>query len=237
MIWALIRKDARLLRNYLRSASLVTACAYLVTALAIHRESLPDASTPRATALALLVLAMGSNFGFLSTAFMAALMAGSVFTLERSDRSAEFLACLPPTRKQNLVSKLSVILGAIGIMILVHILANVAAHQIAAYVPADSFLRNRLVFANGIFTYVSIIVATLGGALAVSAFLNSNGVPVLCGLFNPFLVLSVVLILGYVLDIPAEGNAFANRYATSAFVMGGAFAVLGCYWFLTRNSP
>jgi ABC-type transport system involved in multi-copper enzyme maturation permease subunit len=126
MIWALIRKDARLLRNYLRSAVVVTGCSYLVTAIVIHRESLPDASTPWGIAMTLLVLALGSNLGFLSTAFMAALMAGSVFTLERSDRSAEFLACLPPTRKQNLVSKLSVVLVPIGLMIFVHILTNIA---------------------------------------------------------------------------------------------------------------
>ena len=236
MIWALIRKDARLLRNYLRSAVVVTGCSYLVTAIVIHRESPSDASTPWGIAMTLLVLALGSNLGFLSTAFMAALMAGSVFTLERSDRSAEFLACLPPTRKQNLVSKLSVVLVPIGLMIFVHILTNIAAHQVSTYVPAGSYLRNGLLFATGILTYVSIIIATLGGALAVSALLKSNGVPVLCGLFNPFLVLGVVLILGYVLDIPAEGDAFANRYATSAFVIGGAFAVMGCYWYLTRSS-
>lgn len=236
MIWALIRKDARLLRNYLRSAVVVTICSYVVTAIVILRETLPDASTPRGTAMTLLVLALGSNLGFIATAFMAALMAGSVFTLERSDRSAEFLACLPPTRQQNLASKLSVILVPIGLMILVHILTNISAHQIAAYVPAGSYLRNRLVFATGILTYVSSIIASLGGALAVSAWLKSNGVPVLCGLFNPFLVLGVVLILGYVLDIPAEGDAFAQRYTTSAFVIGGAFAVMGCYWYLTRSS-
>lgn len=238
MIWTLIRKDARLLRYYLRSAVVVTICCYLVPAIALNfLEISPDPDTPRGTAISLLVLVAGRNFGFISTGIFSALMAGSVFTLERSDRSAEFLACLPPTRRQNLVSKLSVILGPIGSMISVHILASIAAIQVAAYAPADSFLQNRLAFATDVFTYVAIIASTFGGALAASALLSSNGVPILCGLFCPFLVLSMVMLFGYVLDIPAEGDAFAMRYGTNSFAMGSALSVIGCYWYLTGNSP
>ncbi|MDX1926466.1 MAG: hypothetical protein SFV81_08110 [Pirellulaceae bacterium] len=238
MLWALIRKDARLLRIYLRSAAATTVACYLfMGVLATILTTYQDPAMQAATTRALMILAGGSNFGFSATAFFAALLAGSVFTLERSDRSAEFLACLPPTRLQNLASKLAVVLGTVGAMIVVHLLTNLVAHQIVPFVPAGSFARNGLADALGLLIFCAVIVSMVGGAFVVSASLNSNGVPVLCGLLTPLLVLSLISLVGWALEVPSEGDAFQLRFATSSMVLGTIFAYIGCYWYLTRSEP
>jgi hypothetical protein len=84
---------------------------------------------------------------------------------------------------------------------------------------------------------VAVIVSMMGGALAVSAWLKSNGVPILCGLLTPVFVMSFVSLIGRVLDVPSEGDAFEIRYATSSLVLGATFGYMGCYWFVTRSEP
>ncbi|MFO0264519.1 MAG: hypothetical protein ACK53V_23065, partial [Planctomycetota bacterium] len=56
------------------------------------------------------ILAGGSLFGILLVVpIFSSLLPASVLTLERSDRSSQFPACLPPTRLQIYLSKLIVI--------------------------------------------------------------------------------------------------------------------------------
>ena len=238
MIRALIRKDARLLRFYLRSAITAIIACYLVCAgIVVMTSQYQDAAMQSLTSRTFLTLAAGSIYGIGTTGFFAAILAGSVFTLERSDRSAEFLACLPPTRMQNLVSKMTVVLGATTAMLAVHIIASSVANQIFPYVQVPPGQGNILFGTLEWLTSVAIIVSIIGGALAVSAWLKSNGVPILAGLLTPLLILSFVSLIGWLLDIPSEGNTFQIRYATSSFVLGVAFVYMGCNWYLTRSDP
>jgi hypothetical protein len=235
LIRALIRKDARLLRFYLRSAFVATVACYLIMAIlaVIYYQ---DEAIP---ARAFRIFSRGSNCGFAATAVFAALLAASVFTLERGDRSAEFLACLPPTRMQNLISKLIVVWGATAMMVAVHLLFLWAAHLLLPFVRDQGGLLTDggLPSVLSALTSVAVIVSMVGGALAVSAWMKSNGVSILCGLLTPVFVVSFVSLIGRVLDIPSEGNAFAIRYATSAFLLGATFAYMGCHWYVTRREP
>ena len=240
MIWALIRKDAGLLRTYLRSAIFATLACYLASiALVLIMIYYEDENAQNGASRALLICKGGSNCGFVATYFFAALLAGSVFTLERSDRSAEFLACLPPTRLQNLMSKLAVVLVATMMMISVHLFFAWLAHLFRPYVRGHSaqLSEQSLISVLYALNFVAIIVSVVGGALATSAWLKSNGVPILCGLFMPAFVASIVSLIGWVLEIPSEGDAFVIRYATSSLVFGVTFGYLGCYWYLTRSEP
>jgi hypothetical protein len=98
-------------------------------------------------------------------------------------------------------------------------------------------IKSSLSDALVVLTMVAVAVSILGGALFMSASTNSNGIPILCGLLTPLLILSIVSLIGWALDIPSEGNAFAFRYATSAIVLGLVFAIIGCYWYVTRIEP
>lgn len=238
LIRALIRKDARLLRFYLRSAIATIIACYLVCAgMVVMLSQYQDAAKQSLTSRTFLTLAVGSIYGIGTTGFFAAILAGSVFTLERCDRSAEFLACLPTTRMQNLVSKMTVVLVATTAMLAVHIIASSVANQIFPYVQVAPGQGDIRLGTLEWLTTVAIIVSIIGGALAVSAWLKSNGVPILAGLLTPLLILSFVLLIGWSLNIPSEGNTFQIRYVTSSFVLGGAFAYIGCYWYLTRSDP
>jgi ABC-type transport system involved in multi-copper enzyme maturation permease subunit len=235
VIQALIRKDARLLRLYLRSAVVATVASYLSMAILAMIYYQDEGIAARA----FLVMSRGSKCGFPATAVFAALLAGSVFTLERSDRSAEFLACLPPTRMQNLLSKLIVLLGTTAMMVAVHLLFLWASHLLSPFVrDQGGILAERtLPSALSALTFASVIISMVGAALAVSAWLKSNGVPILCGLLAPLFILSFVSLIGWALDIPSEGDAFEIRYATSSLVLGVTFGCLGCLWFVTRSEP
>jgi len=72
-------------------------------------------------------LGSGAIYGFFATAVMAAVYAGVAFAAERRDRSADFLAMLPPTSGEILLSKLIVTGGCLAVMTAV----NVAALWIA----------------------------------------------------------------------------------------------------------
>lgn len=240
MIWALIRKDARLLRVYLRSAIFATVACYLVSVImVVIMAYYEDGNAQSGANRALLICKGGSTCGFPATYFFAALLAGSVFTLERSDRSSEFLACLPPTRMQNLVSKLIVVFGSTVMMIAVHLLFGCVAHLFLPFVRGQSpqVSVESLASALSALNFVAIIVSVAGGALAVSAWMKSNGVPILCGLLMPALVASIVALISWALDIPSEGDAFIVRFATSSIVLGIGFGYVGCYWYLTRSEP
>jgi ABC-type transport system involved in multi-copper enzyme maturation permease subunit len=240
LIWALIRKDARLLRLYLRSALVATAGCYVIMAvLTVIFSSYQEESAQSLSNRAFLTCMGGSNGGLGITYFFAALLAGSIFTLERSDRSAEFLACLPPTRMQNLISKLTVVLGVTAMMVTVHLLFALSAKLLLPFVRGQSLIHSEERLNTGLnaLNFVGVIVSVVGGAFAVSPWLKSNGVPILCGLLTPALVASAVSLIGWALDIPSEGDAFLIRYATSSFVLGVAFGVMGCYWYLTGSEP
>ena len=235
MIRALIKKDARLLRLYLRAAFVATVACYLIMAVLAVIYYQDEGITARA----FLIFSRGSNCGFPATAVCAALLAGSVLTLERGDRSAEFLACLPPTRMQNLASKLIVVLGAAAMMVTVHLSFVWAAHLLLPFVrDQGGILAERSSpSALSALTFVAVIVSMMGGALAVSAWLKSNGVPILCGLLTPVFVASFVSMIGWTFDIPSEGDAYEIRYATSSLLLGVTFGYIGCYCYVTRREP
>jgi hypothetical protein len=238
MIRALIRKDARLLRVYLRFAFAATVGCYLIMAvLAVIFTNFQEKQAQTVTYRAMLICAGGSNGGFGITYFFAALLAGSVFTLERSDRSAEFLDCLPPTRMQNLASKLTVVLGATAAMLMVHLASAWATNLLLPFVRGDRgiFTADRLPSVLHSLNFVAVTVSVVGGALAVSAWLKSNGVPILCGLLTPALVASILSLISWALDVPSEADSFVVRFATSSLVLGVAFGYLGCNWYLTRS--
>jgi hypothetical protein len=238
MIWALISKDARLLRVYLRFAIAATVLCYAAMAiLAVIFTNFQDKQAQTVTHRAMLILIGGSNGGFGITYFFAALLSGSVFTLERSDRSAEFLDSLPPTRMQNLTSKLTVVIAATAAMLLVHLSSAWAANLLLPFVRREGgfFPAERLPSVLNSLNFVAVIVSVVGGALAVSAWQKSNGVPILSGLLTPALVASIASFISWALNIPFEPEAFVMRYATSSLVLGFTFGYLGSYWYLKRS--
>ena len=109
MIWTLIRKDLSLLRLYLRSLVGALIACFVAAAILIFWD-VRDAGQSFADSRFMIasILAGGSLPGLIVVTIFSALLSGSIITLERSDRSSQFLACLPPRRLQNYLSKLVV---------------------------------------------------------------------------------------------------------------------------------
>ena len=239
MIGTLIRKDLLLLGHYVAAAIAITFGCYAVTAIgAIWLTSYQEAEMQTLAVRSFLILRGGHNIGFSATALCSLMLAGSIFTLERADRSAEFLACLPPRRIQHLTSKFTILFGTTALMLCVHLTTTLASDLLLPYVRATNYPYTEGTQATHVFLFVSVIMSMIGGALAVSAWQKSNGGPILCGLLLPLLLLSLIQVVAYLLDLPELSNVgHSNRFALVAFVIGIFLTFCGAYWYLERAEP
>lgn len=237
MIGALLKKDLQLLRVYWQAASVFTLAPYLISGAIVYEISQYPKWLLSPATRALVILNYGSNLGLAITAFVAALIAGSAIPLERIDRSAEFLACLPPTRKQILISKLTIIFGITISMVTVHTVAVAIGHQLLPYARHDQSVDLVLPSLGKLALFLAATVSVTGGSFAASAWCNSNGIPTLCGLLTPAVAASLVSLIGYWLDVSSEGESFQARYLMASLALGCTFLILGSYWYLTRSEP
>lgn len=232
MIGALIRKDLQLMRIYLRS--FVTAIVFCFAFSASWNlvlawkgnELVEDSKT-----LVTLILAGGSMCGILIVIpVFSSLLPASVLTLERSDRSSQFLACLPPTRMQIYLSKLIVVAVVVffffSVCLLPWFLANQLFHQIeieqesrSGRVQPQQLLENSAFFFvlasmgfakswdyASFYPFVACFASMIGGSLLASVWSKSNAVPTLCGVLTPIaIVLASVRVPSLLnLDLPAD---------------------------------
>ena len=235
MFWAILYKDLRLLRIYLRMSLLTSILIYPVFFGFIYWFSENHLGIDEAKQfvfqLRLTLLSSGGT-GLALTFLFASIIAASSIALERSDRSAEFLACLPPTRWQNLLSKLILVISAVGGMLALHNIATFGAWSMTAYAhtPLKVDLMASLLMS-------CVTVCMTGFSFAGSSLMKSNGGPALLGFFSPLLSISIVLGIGKLLDIPSEGNAFAIRYSITCFALGITMFLCGSLWYLNRSEP
>lgn len=239
MFAALIKKDMRLLQHYLLVSVVVTLGCYIATAIGVTwLTTYQDESMQTLPIRSFLALRGGHNLGFGATAFCSLLIAGSIFTLERADRSAEFLACLPPSRLQHLASKFSVLFGMAALMIFVHIAAALASDTLLPYVRSTNYPFTDGTQMSTVFRFVAIVLSMIGGSLAVSAWQNSNGVPILCGLLTPLGIIALLQLMTYLLDIPMSNpDEFADRFSMFASLAGLSLIFCGAYWYIERTEP
>lgn len=241
MFRALLYKDFLLLRVYLRISFFTSILIYPVGFGLVFwvTESYLDEASKQLTSQVHTTLAGASVYGLVLTSLFAAIIAASTIALERGDRSCEFLACLPPTRWQNLTSKLLLLLCAVGGMLLLHNSAAWLASCMTAYVRAADVVRTTDLDTSFIRNLVTtcVIFCITGFSFAGSSLMKSNGGPALMGLMSPILSLSIVTGLGRLIDVPYEGDTFAIRYAIISATLGLTMLVCGCLWYLNRSEP
>ncbi|MCU0710630.1 MAG: hypothetical protein MUC43_01130 [Pirellula sp.] len=237
MIKTLIKKDLRLLKHFILTSIVVTLCCYIAAGVAVIRSPFEFTVMGDASTWSFLILNFGGNLGFLSAAFCAAILAGSVFTLERADRSVEFLACLPPRRFLHLVSKLSVVLTATLVMLAIHSAALIASNMLIPHVRSSTAPVSDGVSLQTLFLLVAAIVSVIGGALAISSWQKSNGVSILCGLLTPILLIKTIQAVEYFLEIPAASDGHSLRFAWTILISGLFLIFCGGYWYVERADP
>ncbi|MFN9433749.1 MAG: hypothetical protein ACK6DC_02270 [Planctomycetota bacterium] len=230
MIGALIRKDLSSLRLYLRSLVVALIACFAGTAIPIYFDA-REAGLSFADSRIMIasILAGGSLLGLIVVSIFSALLSGSIITLERSDRSSQFLACLPPTRFQNYLSKLIVVASAVLLSLGICLLAWFVAYQLnhSGETPLGSseltknkplfFVRGFLRFADSwsdatVYTLFALLASIVGGSLLVSLWSRSNAIPTFGGIVTPivlwFAMISTLRLLNLTLSPEEMFNLF-----------------------------
>ena len=224
----LIWKDYRLNRSLLilDAAALVVL---LVVGIALEvSHTWPAMPAPKAFADALF------SYGHLAlglTPFLTALLGGNAIACERAERSAHFLAYLPPTKWQILASKLVVAAGATGFFCGAILLLMYGIAPLITSRPAN-FLNSMSSSPWGV---VAGCILTFGVGWLGSACLETATIPAILALASPYM-------LGFGL------YAVATIFAVSRFELiewsgiasvgcGACAFAVGTWYYLHRVEP
>jgi len=160
-----------------------------------------------------------------------ALAGANAFAGERADRSAEFMAYLPPTRKQKLCSKLIVASCVISLVVIVLLLMFYALAPLAGEETTQT-VRLRQDFSCVMWPTVVLI---FGAAWCGSSVLSSPTFAAGIGFFAPWVLFALMALVCYGFDlVNVNKQLWWIWTATPLGVL--AFAV-GCVWYLRRIEP
>lgn len=160
--WALFRKDLRVYCPAVIGGAVVTVAPYLVLFVAVMIDPIGNGK------LDAVLAAVNSGIGL--AALISAALGGMSFAVERRDRTAEFLAMLPITRRRIAMSKLCVGFTCVAAMLAVHVAMLAIATRflgaMGSYFAWDNFERQVL-------TSVGLVLFAFGVAWLASARLES----------------------------------------------------------------
>jgi len=170
-------------------------------------------------------------FSLVASLLTVVALAGNAIASERVDRSAEFLAYLPPTRRQILASKFSVAFGACAAVWLINL---ALIYVVAPWLPSVPWA-----FRAGKVSELPIIAAIavllFGAAWLGSALLDSSAFATAIGLLAPMLLGAVLFCISWSREpAPFDAAWWFNRLAP---VLGIACFALGTWYFLRRVEP
>jgi len=226
MIRGLLRKDWRLLRTYLLMLLVLNAASYAIVYFLMPTIEFEQGHTVRWV----LTFGTGSLSAVVLSTPAIVMLAGGAFTIERMDRSAEFLTCLPPTRRHVLASKVIVVYGSVAAVVAVNAAVSYTAEQLTHHFDIQSETLNFDLFLR----CAKIIVGITGAAWACSSVARSNGAPVALGLISPAIVASLLLTINYIFERSTDGEAFPMRFEDANLATGIAGFAIGCFCFLNR---
>jgi len=217
---ALLAKDWRLFRLPMIGLLVVAAICYGlsgVAALARHSDKLPsqDALFPASIFAAILTALVASAFG------------GVAIAGERSDRTADFLALLPVTRRQIIFSKLLVGGLAVGTWETVHVAVGLAvlvqAHGGCVYPQGY--------WAQALGWLIGCTVSFFGVAWLLSTFTTSAAISACVSLAIP---LGTTLLI----DLNVDGRWSVPAITGSTMLpVGLASLIAGTIYYLRRVAP
>jgi ABC-type transport system involved in multi-copper enzyme maturation permease subunit len=176
----LLWKDFRLNRALIILGAAVLAGVHIVGAAIEIGNTWPAMPSAKVAADALTSYA---HLAFSLTPFIAALLGGNAICCERAERSAHFLAYLPPTKIQILTSKLGVGCGAlVAFWSVIFLLMRVVAPLINPQ-PV-----NFLYMVTDPAAAIAVCILTFGIGWLGSAWLEKPTFPVLSALASPFVL-------------------------------------------------
>ncbi|MBN2561194.1 MAG: ABC transporter permease [Phycisphaerae bacterium] len=167
--------------------------------------------------------------------FTMALLGGNAVASERADRSAEFLAYLPPSRRAIIASK---VILAVGACLLVWIINLAIIYGLGPLLPDAEGEASRLPgdrFTDAVPYLASTAVILFGVAWFCSSFLASPAIATGIGIFAPVLVAGALQAIEYFFH-PAFFE-FGRWYNTACVVLGILGFAAGTGYYLRRIEP
>jgi len=224
---ALLWKDYRVNRVVLIVALVVLLAPLPAMSVICEIERL---RTGRATDWYEVVIAASSvALGF--SIVTVTLLGANAFAGERSDRSAEFMTYLPPTRPLKLASKAMFALSS-GVMVaaVILLMAFVLAPLVGERsIQSDALRRDMM---SSLFPAA---VACFGCSWCASSVLSSPTYAAGVGFVVPWLILFSLSAIEYGIEV--AGFRFLHWWITSTTVAGGLAFVVGCLCYVRRIEP
>ncbi len=228
---ALIRKDLRICRLPIMAGIALLVGPFVVVSMAVVAMPLWDESG-RGTAWAVL-LGTGAYFSIMCSQATLAMLSGNLIAAERADRSAEFLASLPPSRAQILSSKLIVLGGSAAVIWTLNLVLILVAQSISDNREAARLLVDTMA---PIGRLGMLGMAAVGGGWCASAWFDSTGPSVAVAFFTPLAVFGGVSLLRYLTNWPGAPDVVAI-YFQICTVIGCLLFLAGCVYYLRRVEP
>lgn len=231
MLTALIRKDVRICRLPIAAGVVLLLAPFALAGMIVCNMPLWTEATP-ATAWATL-LGAGYYFSIMCSQPTLAMISGNIIAAERSDRSAEFLAYLPPSRRQILSSKV-VVLAAAAIIVWGF---NLAVALIAEWLAGDTQAARAMTADLAPLGHLAAIgVVGVGAGWSASAVSSSTGPAVALAFAAPLVVLGGLSAIQYITGWPSV-LTFAEIYFPCCGVIGVVLFLTGTVYFLRRIEP
>ena len=227
----LLRKDFRLNRMVLVIAATPSVVPYVIAIIFAVNESYAD-SMPLQRSWAHLLLT-ANHFCLMQWPVAAALLGGNAFACERADRSAEFLAYLPPTKMRIATSKFTVVLVVAGIYWSVNLFLFWLG---SSYIGDDSFQYLDLSDAMPKSSFAAIGLLTFGCGWLASSMVNNTGPAVVLGLGAPVVLFAGFQFTSWLVGWPADGQ-FGKWFTTTGLSLGMIACGAGWHLYLRRVEP
>jgi hypothetical protein len=231
MLKALVWKDVRINRAPLLIGAFLLVAPYIVVSVVVTNIPLWQEATA-ASAWAVL-LATGCHFSLMCAQPALAMLGGNVIAVERGDRSAEFLAYLPPSRTMVLLSKALVLAAAFLLVWGPNLLLNATAHWLSSDSEATRELTKHMVA----FPHLAAVgLLATGAGWCASANIQSSGPAVALGMGAPVVLVGVLQATKYAFNAP-DLIAFDKTYFALCELLALVFFALGTITYLRRVEP
>jgi hypothetical protein len=254
MMWALIQKDLRLLRSYLFALVVVLLLCFISSGVVMimNLEDIED-FWHKSTVIFAEILSGGVFLSMIVSLVFASLLSGSTVTLERADRSSQFLASLPPTRLQIFSSKLLVVLSVVSLSLCFCFFVWFVANRLLYWEIMDadrtgdpSTLTDlaRSEFGNSLFLtlalfwddvifhpFLAAFSSVVGGSLFASLWSRSNATPTIFGVLTPIVIFIsfVTVMINWFPDLPDGPSMIAYSVSSASIGLGCIFVAAFVY--------
>lgn len=229
MLMELLRKDLRICRLPIISGITCLLGAFLLSALITSSDVTPLWKGDAANWA--WALKTGCSYAAILCQSTVAMIGGTIIATERADRSAEFLAYLPPTRWQMLRSKMFVLLGAFAVIWGICLGGDLLAHRLdseSEMIDSINMLPLKAIAPFG--------VLTAGVGWWASARFSSTGPAVGLAFASPFVVAALLQGVVRIFDWPHVSD-FSNVFGIVCTCVGLAAFTLGSLYYLRRVEP